>query len=84
MDRDTMGKESPQPRVNAVEIELRRRFTHPGEDVYDSTEWELRKVHRDGRVTDLRVATCRCREARTDSPFAVLASLRDGPTGGDS
>jgi uncharacterized protein len=32
---------------------------------------------------DLGVATCDCREAKPGSPFAVLAALRDRPTGGD-
>jgi uncharacterized protein len=31
---------------------------------------------------ELSVETCDCREARRDSPFAVLAALKDGPTGG--
>lgn len=32
---------------------------------------------------ELGVETCDCREAKSDSPFAVLAVLRDRPTGGD-
>jgi uncharacterized protein len=31
---------------------------------------------------ELGVESCDCRETRSDSPFAVLAALRDGPTGG--
>jgi ribonucleoside-diphosphate reductase alpha chain len=53
MESDTLGKESLQPRVNGVEIELRRRFTRPGEDVYDSTEWELRKARIQGDAGDV-------------------------------
>jgi uncharacterized protein len=33
---------------------------------------------------DLGVATCKCGQNRTDSPFSVLASLRDEETGGRS
>ena len=32
---------------------------------------------------ELGVETCDCREAKPGSPFAVLAALRDRPTGGD-
>lgn len=32
---------------------------------------------------ELGVETCDCRAAKSDSPFAVLAALRDRPTGGD-
>jgi hypothetical protein len=32
---------------------------------------------------ELGVETCDCRETKSDSPFAVLAALRDGPAGGD-
>jgi uncharacterized protein len=32
---------------------------------------------------ELGVETCDCRETKSDSPFAVLAALRDRPTGGD-
>jgi uncharacterized protein len=32
---------------------------------------------------ELRVETCDCREKKSDSPFAVLAALRNPPTGGD-
>jgi len=32
---------------------------------------------------ELGKKTCECRATRPDSPFAVLAALRDGPTGGD-
>jgi uncharacterized protein len=31
---------------------------------------------------DLSEGTCNCRETRIESPFAVLAALRDGPSGG--
>jgi uncharacterized protein len=31
---------------------------------------------------ELGKKTCDCRATRSDSPFAVLAALRDGPTGG--
>jgi uncharacterized protein len=32
---------------------------------------------------ELGAETCDCRETKSDSPFAVLAALRDRPTGGD-
>jgi uncharacterized protein len=32
---------------------------------------------------ELGVETCGCRETKSDSPFAVLAALRDRPTGGE-
>jgi uncharacterized protein len=32
---------------------------------------------------ELGVERCGCREAKSDSPFAALAALRDRPTGGD-
>ena len=32
---------------------------------------------------ELGVETCDCRETKSDSPFAVLAALRDPPAGGD-
>jgi ribonucleoside-diphosphate reductase alpha chain len=53
MERDTMGKESLEPRVKEVAIELRRRFTRPGEDVFESAEWELRKARIQGDGGDV-------------------------------